>query len=48
MHIWSLTEEKIKELEVICNKKEGDLSYMQKITPKDLWKLDINELEKEL
>ena len=48
MHIWSLTQEKLNELEATCNKKKQDLDYMQKITPKDLWKLDLDELEKEL
>jgi len=48
MHIWSLTQEKLNELEATCNKKKADLYYMQKITPKELWKLDLNELEKEL
>ena len=48
MHIWSLTQEKLNELEATCNKKKQDLDYMQKITPKELWKLDLDELEKEL
>lgn len=48
MHIWSLTEEKLKELETICNKRKEELHHMKTITPKDLWKLDLEELEKEL
>ena len=48
MHIWSLTQEKLNELEATCNKKKQELDYMQKITPKELWKLDLDELEKEL
>jgi DNA topoisomerase-2 len=48
MHIWSLTQEKLNDLEATCNKKKQELDYMQKITPKELWKLDLDELEKEL
>jgi DNA topoisomerase-2 len=48
MHIWSLTQEKLNELEYTCNKRREELHYMENITPKELWKLDLDELEKEL
>ena len=48
MNLWTLTQEKLNELEVTCNKKKQELNYMNTITPKELWKLDLEELEKEL
>ena len=48
MPIWSLTQEKLNDLETTFSKKKEDLDYMEKITPKELWKLDLDELEKEL
>lgn len=48
MPIWTLTEEKVKELESLNYKKRKELDYMEKITPKELWKFDLNELEKEI
>ena len=48
MHIWSLTQEKLNELEYTCDKRREELHYMENITPKELWKLDLDELEKEL
>jgi DNA topoisomerase-2 len=48
MHIWSLTQEKLNELELSCNKKNQELDYMKKVSPKEMWKNDLIELEKEL
>ena len=48
MHIWSLTQEKLDSLESDCKKKKEELIRMQTITPKELWKLDLDNLEKEL
>lgn len=48
MHIWTLTQEKLNELEDTCTKKKQELIRMKTITPKELWKLDLEELEKEL
>ena len=48
MPIWTMTEEKLKELENLNYKKKKELDYMEKITPKELWKLDLEELEKEM
>lgn len=48
MNLWTLTQEKLNDLEVTCNKKKQELNYMNTVTPKELWKLDLEELEKEL
>ena len=48
MHIWSLTKEKLNKLEKTCSEKKKELNYMKNITPKELWKLDLDMLEKEL
>jgi DNA topoisomerase-2 len=48
MHIWSLTQEKLNELELSCNKKKQEIDYVKKVSPKEMWKNDLIELEKEL
>ena len=48
MHIWSLTKEKLNKLEKTCSEKKKELNYIKNITPKELWKLDLDMLEKEL
>lgn len=47
MHIWSLTKEKLDELKKTLSQKEKDLDYIVNISPKDLWRNDLNEFEKE-
>jgi len=44
MNIWSLTQEKVDELQKILEKKKKDVEYFIKITPKELWNIDLQEL----
>jgi len=46
--IYSLTSEKIKELEEQCHKKEKELAFILSKSPEDLWRIDLNDLLKKL
>lgn len=46
--IYSLTSEKIKELEEQCHKKEKELKFILSKSPENLWKIDLNDLLKKL
>ena len=44
MNIWSLTQEKVEELQKILENKKKDYEYMSSISPKELWNIDLQEL----
>ena len=46
--IYSLTLEKIKELNEQCDKKQKELAFIQSKTPEELWKIDLQELLKQI
>ena len=46
--IYSLTLEKIKELEEQCNKKESELKIILSKSPEDLWIIDLKNILKKL
>ena len=46
--IYSLTLEKIKELEEQCHKKEKELAFILSKSAEDLWRIDLNGLFKNL
>ena len=46
--IYSLTLEKIKELEEQCHKKEKELAFILSKSAEDLWRIDLNGLLKKL
>ena len=48
MNIWSLTDEKVKNLEKQLLKDKEDLDYMINTKPEILWKNDLNDLKKEI
>jgi DNA topoisomerase-2 len=48
MPIYSMSLEKIEELNKKCKEKEEELKLYQKRTPEDLWLIDLETLEKKL
>jgi DNA gyrase/topoisomerase IV subunit B len=46
--IYSLTLEKIQELNKNCESKKQNLIFIQSKTPEELWKIDLEELSKRL
>lgn len=48
MQIRTLTEKKFIELQKLSEKKKKELDYIAKITPKQLWLKDLDELESKL
>jgi DNA topoisomerase-2 len=48
MPLSSLTTDKINDLHSEASKTEKDLSEIRKISPKDLWRADLDELEPHL
>lgn len=48
MPIYSLTKEKVDELNGIVKSKESEIKELKKMKPKDLWLVDITELKKHI
>lgn len=46
MPIWSLTKEKVDKLLAECAAKEGEIDALVKLSPKDLWRTDIEHFLK--
>jgi len=46
MQIRSLTKKRIEELKNLQEKKEAEYKTLQKKTPKDLWKIDLDVIDK--
>ena len=46
--IYSLTLEKIKELEEQCSKKQSELDFIVSKSPEELWRIDLNNILKKL
>ncbi len=44
MHIWSLTQEKLDDLNKLLNQRIKDLEYITSITSKNLWKNDLENI----
>ena len=44
MPLWSLTYERLQQLEKEKQKKEEELAQLKKLTPADLWSRDLDEL----
>ena len=48
LKLWNLSKEKIDSLLLLKSKVETELSYLQDSTPKNLWKIDLQNLLKKL